>query len=437
MDDRGHRRFASQRGNSNCRFSGPVPRAMANVLPLFMRLATCYALAIVLGCAPVARPVSFPEQMATENYDLPLRSIESPDGSFSTEIIGRLQSPLKVMKGEAGLAALIDIGSATPVECTIFDGDLDLAAAMVEFSDRGFEKIARHFGPVVTRQTQRISANVIEGAPMFALSWRYRVGTGMGLIKHRIASVDGRGLYCRHVEVGYAKTFSRLFATMVRGFESADDDTPEAVHTVVSRTKLHNRPRGVERHVTWRLDDESFRIESRASLLVASLYGRLTAVDTVLVLFARQDGSLINAVYARSENGILRTNLSLDPQRGSWFISGVRDGIPFESKDGGGGDPVSTLGELHALRAAIRDHGTDGSVEVRGWYPHIDPLKLAQRVTVIGPRRDAEHFNVISQVGPVVIESVIDTSGETTWSRWLDPSSGELETERVFCEGEL
>jgi hypothetical protein len=399
-----------------------------------VRRAAVVAMVVLAACASGPRPTSFPEQMALESGDLPVRTIRSPDGSFSTKILGRLDSSLSLMGEEADVSALIDIGSATPVECTFFRGDLDLASAMIEFSDRGFEKVARHLGRVLEKQTQQISAGAIGSSPTLSLAWRYRVDGGIGLIKHRIASVDGRGLYCRHVETGYAKTFSRLFTTMVRYLER-EDGLPEAFYTVVSRTKLRGQPRGVEKHVAREVGDGSTRIESRSSMLVASHYGRLSAIDTVFIRFARPNGALINAVYARSENGALVTNLSLDPRNGVWALTGTRNGVPYDQEIHGQTQPTSILGEVHALREVLRDQGPDGTVELRGWYPHIDPLRLMKRVTVVGPRRDVDHFHAISKVGPVVVESVIDAAGETKWSRWLDASIGELETDLVFVDG--
>lgn len=399
-----------------------------------IRLATLW-LGWIAACAAAPQPLSFPERMALESGELSAIDLASPDGSFSTKLIGRLYRPLTKLAAGDGFVALIDIGSATPVECTFFSHDLDLAAALVEFSERGFEKVDRHFGPVSGRQPHRLTAGVVGEAPTFALSWTYRVGTGMGLIKHRIASTNGRGLYCRHIEVGYGKTFDRLFSTMVRNFACTDCESADAVYAAVMRTRLRERPRGVEQHVVRELDGGSLRLESRSSLLVASLYGRLSAVDTVFVRFSQPDGDLTHAVYARSENGELVTNLSLERKQGVWSVSGMRDGAPFDRELSGTVAPVSTLVEVRSLRDAIRDRGSDASIEVRGWYPQIEPARLLKRVTVIGPRRDAEHFHAISKVGPVVVESVIDTRGETTWSRWLDPRIGELEAELVFSKG--
>lgn len=403
---------------------------------VFRISAALAVLATIAACAAAPQPLSFPERMELESLDLALRAVSSPDGSFSTKITGRLFRPMVSVDGDEGVTALIDIGSGTPVECTIFRRDLDLAAAMVEFSERGFAKVAQHSGPVLHRQTHALSSGVVAGAPTFSLSWRYKVASGMGLIKHRIASVSGRGLYCRHIEVGYTKTFAKLFNAMVRAFESSDSGTGEALYSAVLRTKLHERPRGIERQVIHRLEDDSLRIETRTSVLVASLYGQLRGVDTVFVRFARPDGSLIHAVYARSENGELVTNLSLEPRNGIWSISGTRDRVEFQHDVKGSGNPVSTLEENRLLREAIRDQGSNGTSEVRGWYPQIEPTRLLKRTTVLGPRRDADHFHAIAKVGPVVIESVIDTRGETTWSRWLDPRVGELESELLFSKGE-
>jgi len=401
------------------------------------RFAALAVVAALTGCAGSTRPASFPEQMASESRDLPVEVIRSPDGSFSTKITGRLERALAVMGDDASVSALIDIGSTAPVECTFFRGDLDLASAMIEFSDRGFEEVAKHLGRVLEKQTHQITAGAIADSPTLSLAWRYRVGEGIGLIKHRIASVDGHGLYCRHVETGYAKTFARLFATMVRNLERAEKSASDPVYTVVSRTKLRGQPRGVEKHVAQLVADGSIRIESRSSMLVASHYGRLSAIDTVFVRFARPDGGLINAVYARSEDGTLVMNLSLDPRNDVWVLSGTRNGVPYEKESHGRTPPRSILAEVRALRETLLDHGADGTVEIRGWYPHIDPLKLMNRTTVVGARHDVDHFQAISKVGPVVVESVIDSTGQTTWSRWLDANIGELETELVFVDGAI
>ncbi len=402
-----------------------------------MRFLMIFLVLSAAGCASSERPVSFPEQMARESTKLRTIDVESPESSFATKILGSLARPLQAMDDGSGVTAVIDIGSEAPVECVFFEGDLDLASALIEFSDKAFDEVTKHNGAIIDRRVQQISAGAINAAPMLALSWRYQLPSGVGLVKHKIASVDGHSLYCRHIEIGYRRTFTRLFETIVRNLVRRDEAPPAPVYASVALTKLRDQPRGVEKHVVTRIDEDRVRIESRYAMLTSSRSGRLSSVDTVFVRFARRDGSLINSVYARSEDGELVTNLSLDPNDGGWVVSGTLRRSEFSRLDTGDRVLISTLGESLALQKAIAGESAARTIEVRGWYPYLEPEKPETRVVVLGQRDDEDHFNVISKIGSVVTESVVDRNGQTIWSRWLDASIGELETKQLFASGSL
>lgn len=398
-------------------------------------MALCLS-AVLAACSPAQRPVSFPEQMARESPGLAVASVESPDEGFTTKILGSLER-MQVREDGSGVTAVIDVGSEVPVECVFFDGDLDLASAMIEFSDKAFDEVTKHSGPIIARRVQQLSAGAVRAAPMLSLSWRYRVSSGVGLVKQRIASVDGHGLYCRHIEIGYRQTFARLFETIARNLRRPADQASPPLYASVSLTRLRDHPRGVEKNVVTEVDADTVRLETRYSLLTSSRYDRLSSIDTIFVRFSRRDGTLINSVYARSEDGHLVTNLSLQPNGAGWVVSGTLRGAEFSRAIDDNPVLVSTLGEALALQKAVAGDSDGQSIEVRGWYPHVDPEKPKRKRIVVGQREDADHVSVISKVGSVVTEAVVDRNGQPTWSRWLDATVGELESKQLFVEGRL
>ncbi len=331
----------------------------------------------------------------------------------------------------------VDIGASRPVECRLFATDVDLASGLIELSARAFDELEVRIGPVFAKRVQRISSTAIDLSPQLALSWRYRAGSGVGLIKHRIASVGGRGVYCRHAETGYRETFAAMFEIFVRNLRWEDRDLSAPRYESVMRLKVEDKPRGVGSLVVTELDDGTVRSERRSAILTSSPYGTVTSVDTVVVGFSRPDGTLINSVYARSENGVLVADLALDPRDDGWVVSGTLAGAEVGVGKVGSEALLSVPGQVRALRNAMRKRGASTSFEVHGWFPLLKPDRPERRVVVLGQRRDAEHFEVISKIDSVVVESVVDLSGQTTWSRWVDEEIGPVETELLRARGRI
>ncbi len=400
-------------------------------------LAWVFAIHGLVGCAAVPRTVSFPEQMARESGPLDTVAVGGEGVGFSTVIEGRLSRPLDLLGDGSGVSMIVDIGASRPVECQVFSEDLDLASALLEFSRLSFEEIEERKGSVISKRIQDVSAEAIGLAGHLALSWRYRAGPGVGLIKHRIASVDGGGLYCRHVEAGYRKTFERVFDSIARNLRRQGWAARAVLYESVSRIDIDAKPRGIEKMVVTDTGDGTLRSERRTSMLVYSKYGTLSSVDTVAVGFSRQDGTLINSVFARSRDGALVASLSLGPTEDGWAISDLLGDRALGDLEYGDQPLSSTPGLIRELRDAMRKRSVSNSFEVHGWYPHLVPGSPARRVVVLGKRRGEDHFEVLSKIDSVLVESIVDLSGHTTWSRWVDESIGSLETELLHARGRL
>lgn len=401
------------------------------------KVALLLAIAVLSGCVAADRPVSFPEQMARESDALPSAAVSGPNGSFSTTIRGRLSRPIRLSEDGSSAAMVIEIGAARPVECLVFSKDLDLASTAIELSQQAFVELDKRQGPILSKRVYEIAASSIGVAPQLAVSWRFRSGPGVGLIKHRIASVEGHGLYCRHVAAGYRATFERVFDSIVRNMKWNGSQAPAAHFRSVSRVDLRGKPRGVATTAITDIDDDTVRIERRFSILTTSAYGNLSALDTVLVGFSRRDGTLLNAVFGRVEDRQVAANLSLEPADSGWLVSGQLSGADISVRDEEKQQLLSPLGELHSLRDAMRKRGASNSFDLHGWYPDLAPQRPVRRMVVLGKRRDPEHFEVISKIDKVVVESVVDLEGQTTQSRWLDPSIGLLETELLHTRGRI
>ncbi len=399
--------------------------------------ALAVAICCVAGCAAVSRSTSFPEQMARESAALGTVAVGGDGGGFSTVIEGRLARPLQPLGEGSGVSMVIDIGASRPVECQVFLEDLDLASALLEFSRLSFEEIEKRNGPVISKRIQNVSADAIGLAAHLAISWRYRAGPGVGLIKHRIASVDGGGLYCRHIETGYRRTFERVFDSIARNLRWPGRAPRAVLYEAVSRVDVDAKPRGIEKVVVTDTGDGTLRSERRTSMLVSSPYGAFSSVDTVTVGFSKPDGTLINSVYARSRDGELVANLSLGPSEDGWVISDLLRDREIVDLEYGDQALSSTPGQIRELRDAMRRRGASNSFEVHGWYPRLVPERLARRVVVVGERRGEDHFEVLSKINDVLVESVVDLNGHGTWSRRVDRAIGLLETKLLHTRGRL
>jgi hypothetical protein len=389
------------------------------------------------GCGGVKNVEWVDEQRTREADAKPLVGIAAPDGSFKGRVAAELHD--SIGGKEEQFYARFDIGAAAPMECTFFPEELDLATSLQANSAETFDLLVEHFGTVEGRRISAVDAGSFGASPFLAIDWMYvttiEEEEAAGEIKHVVASVDGRSIYCIHNELGYKETFRRAFRSLVENIEyDAVTELPPQYSEILVYS-VQDRRVGIEQ-VTLAYDDEGdARTVVYDALLFAASESELIAQDSTDVQFTTANGAMMNQIHALYRNGEAESSLTLLPgaDPGVWHVEGSFKSKPIDAlfyEE----NLSSWLGNAVILQEALEGRGAEAIVEVVQWIPHvhpIEPIALSVRVQEAFASGD---FSAQMSVGPVQMDVVIDGSGSTK-SGVVRLGAADLQVERIFAEG--
>ena len=160
----------------------------------------------------------------------------------------------------------------------------------------------------------------------------------------------------------------------------------------------------------------------------------LNVSDTWRFGWSRPDGTIINQRAAKSEDGRLAMDLSLDRLKdGSWSVSGS-----FRGKDIGveieGAAPMSELGQILTARELLADAGRK-SAPLTIWLPSADPSQFLTAEVAIDPSGREQGFGQLT-VGPIAILAQFDENGSLRHGT-MAAGAAEITLERIWLRGEL
>jgi hypothetical protein len=398
------------------------------------RLVCLLAVTGLLACASPGEPEWLKEARMREGEALPQQAVRSTDRFFSARVPAKLVGAVE--RHEGAYALSLDIGSTAPVDCWVYRDGVDLATSIAALSEETFSAIAEHLGEVQIRRIERVDAGAMGGNPFLAIDWLYRLGAAggpqVGQVKHLIASKDGRGVYCHHNEVGYAKTFRGVVAGLLESLQYAKPVAAKPYFSEVSTLSIRDLRVGVEHTTLVRDSEGDTRIDTRMSMLLPVTADTLQASDTMGVEFARPDGTLINQVHIESTASGLVSNLELAPRRGGWSVEGTFQGKPLSVQIGSTSRPSSWLGEALALRKTLAKSGTE--VTLARWVPDADPTRLIDETLSIVGEVGPDRFAAKLAAAGLEADLVVDRKG-TVASGSVDTGVAAMNFERVYESG--
>jgi hypothetical protein len=364
-------------------------------------------------------------------------ALASGDGAFRAVVPARLARPIAA--DETGYRLWLEADAGSPIECLVTREDaLDPAGSLVAFSRQAFDALGASVGRIAMRRIDRIDAGAFGESPYLGVRWLYRVkakdGARVGEVKHLLASRAGRSVYCRHHELGHEDTFLRVVSALVESFEPRDGPARPSF-SQISTHRVREMHVGFEHTTLVREAGGDLRVETRASTLLPQGGETLEASDSVGIERARPDGSLIQQVYVESNDGVLVTNLKLDPASdGAWRVSGTFQTRPLE-REIERARPTSFVGETLAARMVARSP-IGAAVKVQRWVPAADPTQIVEQTLTLDRRVEPDRFAARLEVAGTLADLVFDPAGLVA-SGALVVGPEQVEVERVFSGGAL
>ncbi|MCH9647577.1 MAG: hypothetical protein K0U98_05015 [Deltaproteobacteria bacterium] len=366
----------------------------------------------------------------------PLTSFAATDGTFEAAAQAKLQGTIENAEGNYSIS--LDVGAEEPVTCILFAQDQDMASALAVSSKENFALIESSFESLESKTLLDTSAGATEGGISFmTVDWIYTVKaegeTQAGHIKHALARLPNRGLYCGHNEVGYKKTFQQTFQELADSFVWRDP-APQPYLKEIFLLYLAERPIGLVQEAYLRDGDGDTRSESLTSMMIPVSDSELQVSDSYSIQFSTPDGRLINAIEAEAQGDQLVTNLSLIPQEDdTWLVQGLYQGKDLE-ENLGEEDLRSSLGQLLDLQDFLPDAAVGDTLETAEWLPGADPTQFS--VTTIELLEPLESGYKVKIDAGLLMEAEVDAKGNL---RLMSATMGHLSFrgERIYQHGSL
>ena len=396
----------------------------------------------VLGCASAPEAPVEPDwlRQARAREAAPIEpAAVVAKGVFRTRVPAKvLQAPKR--DGEAHWISF-GIGGDAPIDCFVYDEELDLASSLDAFSKASFEAIGQALGKVDMQQIESVDAGVLAGGAYLSVDWMYRVATKEGLrigqVKHLAVSKAGHAIYCQHNEVGYAKSFRGVVEELVRNLDFAAPDPKKPYYEEISIFSIQGKRVGVQHVGLTRDEAGDTRTDQRAFMLVPVDASHFQTSDVFGVEFVRPDGSLINMAHVESVNGELATRLDFDPDpEGGWKVHGTFQKKPLEARIASDAPVGSWLGDVLSLRRAIASGKLGAEIVMMRWVPDADPTKLVEGRTTLKERVADDRYKADVSLAGIEGEMLADRAGFAR-SGSVDLGHLEMRFERVFADGKL
>jgi hypothetical protein len=389
------------------------------------------------GRAADAEPAWLTEARAREGKLIEAKPFRSKDGALTGRVPAKLRNRVVLEDGAYYLE--LDVGAETPVSCEVLLEGFDLARMLRSTSGLTFDRLAEAQGKIDLKAIERTDAGAFGANPYIAVDWAYRTQTAggpmLGGLKQVVVDMHTYGVYCSHVELGYAKTFAEIVRTLAGSLQL--EGAPAApAYVEVQTLKLGEQPVGV---ATWTLEADAegdLRSLLSNSMIVPAGDGAVTAQDSAHLQWMTPEGALLNAMHVMSSNDETPTKLELRPAEGSgvWHVSGTFMGKTL-AQDVGKEPPVSVLTQARARRDLLAGPDPVGKQLTDKSWTAADPTRLLASTFKVTGKDGSGRYTATETSGPLSIEELMDAATGTPLRMTTAIGPRSLQLERVYVHG--
>ncbi|WP_437738156.1 hypothetical protein [Sorangium sp. So ce1335] len=323
------------------------------------------------GPAPAAKePFDLEKALAREADDLPAREIRAAD--WSARAFGAAEPTIE--RKEKLVAITIPLGTASQVECFVYNTMLDSGEVMrnfIELLDPEKVEVSRvvPWEISVHRESPAVFVQALYLAPTGA-------GKAAGLLKIALHADKAHPIACLHDEVGYVRTFERLAKGLFDSFESKSAaPKPEYTDTVILR--LDKTPVGFETSDLFKDEDGQRRWLSRSALLIPRDPRTLLIEDEASNVLIDPQGRLKGGIWIETSQGKANHRIELSQKKNFQYeYAGEVEGKKIQgtftpAAKAWLASPVTTASDLARL---LKKNGPF-DLKQQEYMPNVDPTK--------------------------------------------------------------
>jgi len=404
---------------------------------VYSRLVAIVVLLGLASCVTSPEPEAVFERRMAREAELPEPvSYVSEDGVLGLRAPAALAAPIERARG--GYDISFDIGSDVPILCRVYHESLDLGAAIHRGSVGNLQLAEERLGTFEMKQVIGSDAGAIGPHPFLEIDWLYLVAEprATGRLLLRVASVDGRGVSCKHNDLGYTESFDRVFRELVASLRYREE-SPSGPHYFreISTISAGTRRIGVVVRTLRRDEQGNSQVELATTTLVPKPPDEISVSDRYDFELSRPEGTVLSQASVELKNQKLTRNLRFDPEAASWHVHGVFRSAPYDERIPRDAELLSYVGRTRVLRQMIDELGAGAELTLLLWVS-VRPGELLESTTTLLAARDEGSFYALVTMGPEERRVVVDPLGSVL-STDIQIGQASLRFERVFSEGEF
>lgn len=402
-------------------------------LPALPALAACLVgLGALAGCggkappatpAPAARAAEAPPKSPrfevaiareADASTLQAMRLSALDGRYEGTMLAAGAPKVEAQTNDEGLAiATVDvpIGASEPVRCSVSPGRADAS------------RFFAHFLGLVAAEAPEVHVAAYASGPVIFARARYtattKEGRAVGLLKMAVAPRGIGSIACVHDEVGYVRSFERVFTSAVEG-RTSPSEAPGDTFVDVAKVSEASRPVGfVETRV--RAGAAGGRESSESFVGLVKTDRGYAFLEGITITRLDKKGELSELRYVHLVNGAVLDVVRVERGASGYTYSGEHEGKTISGPVATKGPLTSWLGQLDAIRAFQRSD----KKELR--YTAIDDTEAPVASEIVLRK---EGGKLVKHEGKHHAEITLDDKGVVARS-----VRGNLELVRLFSRG--
>jgi hypothetical protein len=318
----------------------------------------------------------------------------------------------KIVKEEGSYTVQLDIGADAPVYCEVYPDGIDLARVLERAANATFKNVEEAQGKIEVRELEWLDAGAHGGVPYLQTQWVYLLAEKkeLGGLKQFSLRKNGHGVYCSHVDLGYAKTFTTLAREFAASLEAPSEELAPH-YAEVHAVSLGDRKVGVMTVTMARDADGDIQTREQTALLLPVDVGVLSAEDSYLTEWSNATGEMINALQMSVSDDEVEMDTALKAKGDAWVVEGEVQGKKVTYTLAAGSKPGTMLGQALDLRKLLAGEKPAGAEHRIGMWTDVDVSKLVDVKTRIKSRRDAGGWSAEGEIAGLMADLVLDANG--------------------------
>lgn len=401
----------------------------------------CAALVLSVCLAvPAAQAADSPkwltEARARESKLIAPRELKSKDNWFKAKVPAKVVGVIE--RVEDSYSIELDHGGGASIYCEVVPDGIDMADMVRVSAESTLKRAEELQGKIEARQIQELDAGVVGNIPYLSISWGYTVQSPDGLLAGAFKQISMNkgnvGIYCAHVDMGYAKTFETITRALATTLETSERP-PSPYYQEIATVSMGTTKSGIVVTTLERDSDGDTVATQKMSMLLPAASNNVASQDSVSKEWIDSDAKMINALHIVGQNGELTTDLKLNPRDGEWVVDGEMQGKSVTAKLDKGSQPGTWVAQAWGLRKLLATPTAVGGEHSILMWSSANPGKLTDGRTKVLARIDNTHYHALTKIGTLNADVTLDATSGLPSAAEVRMGPQKMKLERVYVIG--